>query len=420
MTAMTHIPTTSVLSQPLRLPCGLTLPNRIMKAAMAESLADQSSAPSEALVDLYHRWAGGGAGALITGMIGVARGINEAHAVVVDEESDPAKLAAWARAVHWRDARLLGQIAHPGRQAPVTVTRHPVAPSALPPVRRSHAFGPSRALTAEEILELVERFGNTAALLETAGFDGVEVHAAHGYLVGQFLSPATNRRTDEWGGDLDGRARFLLEIVRRIRQRVGSGFAVAVKINASDFRPGGFDIDDSAHVVGRLGGEGVDLIEISGGTLESRSSCLSVRADDEGTDPDAYFAGFAPRLRAMTDVPLALTGGLRSRHVMEQLLADRVVDIIGLGRPLVEMPDCPQRLLDGEMERLELVGPPNPGGMGELLWYTAQFRLLAQGKEFNPEYARWHLAFDLLRAAAEQPAATMRNKWAALLHRPVR
>jgi 2,4-dienoyl-CoA reductase-like NADH-dependent reductase (Old Yellow Enzyme family) len=377
------------LAQPLTLPCGLALPNRILKAAMAEGLADLSTCDvSPALVRLYERWADGGAGTLVTGNITVRRGPADVPMVCLDERTDVDALAGWAAAVHMRDVRLLGQVVHQGRQATILSARHPVAPSALPPVRGNRLFGSSRALRPDEVVDLVERFAAAAALLERAGFDGVELHAAHGYLIGQFLSPATNLRTDEWGGDLSGRSRFLLEIVRRVRDRVGAGFAVAVKINASDFQPGGFDVEDSAHVVGLLGAEGVDLVEISGGTYESRSGALGVGADVPGATRDSYFAGFAPRLRQVTDVPLALTGGLRSREVMEGLLREGVVDVIGLGRPLVEQPEAPHGLLAGTLDRIEVVGPRSTAAQNQLLWYMAQFQRLGNGQDFDAHLSR--------------------------------
>jgi 2,4-dienoyl-CoA reductase-like NADH-dependent reductase (Old Yellow Enzyme family) len=241
--------------------------------------------------------------------------------------------------------------------------------------------------------------------VEQAGFDGVQLHAAHGYLIGQFLSPATNRRTDEWGGDLAGRSRFLIEIVRAVRARVSAGFAVTVKLNASDFRPGGFDIDDSTHVAGQLGHLGVDLIEISGGTYESASGCLGVQPGEAGTTPDAYFVGFAPRLRAITAVPLALTGGLRTRTVMERLISDGVVDAVGLARPLVQQPDLPARLLDGSCDAVRLSSTPNGSGLFEFSWYMAQFRRLAAGGDFDPDYPIHRVQLEYLISAAAQYTA---------------
>lgn len=312
--------------------------------------------------------------------------------------------------------RLIGQLVHQGRQTTVLVARHPRAPSDLPSVRRNRLFGSSRALTDTQITDLIDRFADAAVMLEHAGFDGVEIHAAHGYLIGQFLSPVTNLRTDQWGGSLDSRARFLLEIVRHIRARVSPGFAVFVKINASDFQPGGFDIDDSAHVVRLLENVGVDLVEISGGTYESTSGALGVRPAEPGTSKDAYFAGFAPRLRQVTSIPLALTGGLRSRAVMEALIRDGVVDMIGLARPLVEHPDAPRGLLDGTTEQINLTGrtPRNPSA---LLWYMAQFQRLANGQDSDPNYSVRNLQQHVLTMSAQQALTNARHTVSHLLHR---
>ena len=409
---------TSVLAQPMVLPCGLILPNRIMKAAMGEGLASASTSDvTPALIRLYERWADGGAGTLITGVISIQRGAADASLVCLDGGTDTQALADWATAVHRRDVRLIGQLVHQGRQATILVARHPLAPSALPSVRGSRVFGASRALTGDQITDLIDRFATAAVMLEQAGFDGVEIHAAHGYLIGQFLSPATNLRTDQWGGSLENRSRFLLEIVRRIRDRVGSGFALFVKINASDFQPGGFDIEDSAHVVGLLDSEGVDLVEISGGTYESASGALGVRPDEPGTSKDAYFAGFAPRLRQSTAIPLALTGGLRTRAAMEELIRDGVVDAIGLARPLVEQPDVCHGLLDSTTDRIELIGPPSAGGASELLWYIAQFQRLANGQDFDPDYSIRSLQQHMLVTVGQQALTNARHTITHLLRR---
>ena len=302
---------TTVLAQPLTLPCGLILPNRIMKAAMGEGLANPTTSDvTPALIRLYERWADGGAGTLITGMINIQRGTGYASLVSLDEQTDTQALADWASAVHRRDVRLIGQLVHQGRVATVLDDRHPLAPSALPAVRGSRIFGSSQALTSAQITDLIDRFATATVMLEQAGFDGVEIHAAHGYLIGQFLSPTTNLRTDQWGGVWPTGPGSCWRSCAASGSQVDPGFAVLVKINASDFQPGGFDVEDSAHVVGLLDSEGVDLVEISGGTSESASGCFGVRPDEPGTSKDAYFAGFAPRLRQVTSTPLALTGGL--------------------------------------------------------------------------------------------------------------
>ena len=416
-TMSTTSATTTVLAEPVELPCGLVLPNRILKAAMAEGLAHPWAADvTPSLIRLYERWADGGAGTLVTGVLCVERGAEGGTSVVLDDRTDTALLKQWAEAVHRRDTRLIGQIQHPGRQANVFATRHPMAPSALPPVRGSRLFGASRAMTAAQVEAMVTRFADAAVMLEDAGFDGVELHAAHGYLIGQFLSSETNFRHDDWGGDLPRRARFLLDIVRSIRRRVPPGFAVAVKINASDFRPGGFDVEDSAAVVGMLGGEGVDLIEISGGTYESPSGCLGVQPGEPGTARDAYFAGMAPRLRAMTDVPLALTGGLRSRTVMERLISERTVDVIGLGRPLIERPNLPEGLLGGASDGIVLTPCPLPPRL-EVFWWLNQFRRLGNGCDFDPDYSARQAQRDTVIGLLTQVAATTRAHAVGLLKR---
>ena len=410
----TGVPALSPLAEPLTLPCGLTLPNRLYKAAMAETLAAPNGDPSDALIQLYRLWADSGAGMLITGDIGVNLAAADATAVRLHGRSDLAGYARWAEVVHARDVRLFGQIFHMGRQASRTVAWRPIAPSATPPVLGLPLFGASRALTTGEIAGLIGDFAAAAGALQRAGFDGVEVHAAHGFLVGSFLSPFSNRRTDDWGGNAEERARFLLEVIRAIRSRVDPGFAVAVKINASDFRRGGLEVTDSAHIVGLLDGEGVDLVEISGGTFESTTTALQVREEDPGISPDAYFASFAPRLREMTSAPLALVGGLRSGDVMAALVRDGVVDAVGLARPMVEFPDAPRRLLHGETERLELSRPPTGSALNELSWYTAQFHRLGAGRPFDPALSGAAVARAYARSLLRQLGEAGRRTIAAL------
>lgn len=409
-----------MLAQPLRLPCGLQLPNRILKSAMSEHLGNVVTGdPTHDLVRLYARWARGGAGTLVTGHIMVDRSqLEDPSNVVADEASDIVELARCTEAVHDYGARLIAQINHPGRQTPRTGSLHPVAPSAVAALEPHWYFAPPRELTGEEVGALVERFAVAAAVLERAGFDGVQVHAAHGYLVGEFLSPAVNQRTDEWGGDLDGRSRFLREILSAIRARVAPSFAVLVKVNVSDFRPGGFDAEDSARLVAGLGDEGVDLVELSGGTNEHPEGLMHGMGREPETEADAYFASFAPRMRAVTDVPLALTGGLRSRSVMERLVADGTVDVVGLARPLVVRPELPRDLLSGQADSVTLRPPAMPGsgrtaGMLELGWYMAQFRRLARGQQLDPGYPAWRSVLGTLGRSASVPlqrtAATVRR-----------
>lgn len=237
------------LNSPLELPCGATLPNRLAKAAMTERLADLHSRPTPALEQLYRLWSAGGAGLLLTGNVQVDRGHLEAAGnVAIDGTEDAAALAAlrgFASAAKSGGAKVWMQISHAGRQTQKNINPHPKAPSAVTVALPGGRFGEPVALTGEEIIALIGRFAHAAGVARETGFDGAQIHAAHGYLISEFLSPRINLRTDEWGGALDGRARFLLETVKATRAKVGADFPVSVKINSADFQRGGFSFEDS-------------------------------------------------------------------------------------------------------------------------------------------------------------------------------
>ena len=375
------------LADPLDLPSGLRLPNRIAKAAMTENLADADNQPTEALQRLYARWARGGAGLLVTGNLMVDRRFLErSRNVVADEHLDVSRLAAMREAA--AGTPVLAQINHPGRQTNRFVAWTPVAPSAGAAVPMMGLFGKPRGLSAAEVEDIVVGFGRAARLSAEAGLDGVQVHAAHGYLLAQFLSPRINKRGDRWGGAVADRARALLECVRASRRAVGDG-TVAVKLNSSDFRHGGFTEDDAEEVVRLLVDEGLDLLEVSGGTYED-PALFGLSAHQRGArgEKEAYFASFAQRARgAAPGTPIMLTGGIRTRSVMEELLASGHVDVIGLGRPLAIDPDLPAKLLDGhEGTELPSYDLPTVAGMaGESEWYEAQIGRMGEGKEPDPD-----------------------------------
>jgi len=257
------------LHDPLPLPCGLILPNRIMKSALSESLGTAGHAPDERLIRLYGRWGEGGFGLIVTGNVMIDRTqLGEPGNVAVTDERDLDALTRWAKAAKQGGAHVWMQVNHPGRQANPLAARHrPVAPSAIAP--GIPGMLTPRALTEAEIADLIQRFATTARVAETAGFDGVQIHGAHGYLLSQFLSPLSNRRTDDWGGDPARRMRFALEVVRSIRGAVRPEFAVSIKLNSADFQRGGFSETESRAVLEALSPEGLDLIEISGGSYES-------------------------------------------------------------------------------------------------------------------------------------------------------
>lgn len=380
----------ATLDAPLTLPSGLVLPHRIAKAPMTENLADADNQPTPALEQLYRRWAAGAAGGLlVTGNLMVDRRFLErSRNVVADEHLDVARLARVREAA--AGSPVIAQLNHPGRQTNRFVASRPVAPSAdAGAVKMMGLFAKPRALTSAEVEGIVAAFGAAARRCEQAGLDGVQVHAAHGYLLAQFLSPYVNRRTDRWGGDLAGRSRALVESVRAVRAATGDGFTVSVKLNSSDFRHGGFTEDDAEQVVRLLVEEGVDLIEISGGTYENPALFGEVEglAEGGGSHKEAYFAGFARRVRESAgSVALMLTGGIRTRDAMEALLADGGVDLIGLGRPLAIEPDLTARLLAGEHGRpLPRYTLPTVAGLaGESEWYETQIARMGRGQEPDP------------------------------------
>lgn len=350
------------LSQPLPLPCGAILPNRLAKAAMTEGLATSKGVPTEALATLYGLWSDGGAGLLLSGNILVDRDhLERPGNVVIDRLPDlemKDALARWASAATRNGNHFWAQLSHGGRQTMKIVNPHPRAPSAVKVGLPGGQFGEPVALTVEEIRQLVHRFAEAAVACQQAGFTGVQVHAAHGYLMSSFLSPRTNQREDAYGGSLENRARALLDTVRAVRAAVGPAFPVAVKLNSADFQKGGFAFEDSLQVARWLQEASVDLIEISGGTYEQPKllDIEGIEAVEEQNVAhstiarEAYFVDFAQAMQDKVDIPLMVTGGFRRRDAMEQALESGAADLIGIGRPMCVDTDAPARLLAGAQE----------------------------------------------------------------------
>ncbi|MDA3623923.1 NADH:flavin oxidoreductase/NADH oxidase family protein [Saccharopolyspora sp. WRP15-2] len=338
----------SELFSPLPLRSGAVLGNRIAKAAMEENLADDGQLPGHELLALYRRWAAGGAGLLITGNVMVhAEALTGPAGVVLDENSPLEPFTEWAAAAKSGGGSVWMQINHPGRQVDAAMPGVVWSPSAVGVDlgRHSKRFGRPVAMSPEQIEATVTRFAVTAARAEQAGFDGVEIHAAHGYLLSQFLSPLVNRRTDAWGGSLENRARMLLDVVRAVRAAVSPTFAVAVKLNSADFQRGGFDADDARQVIAMLDALGVDLVELSGGSYESPA--MSGRPADERTRArEAYFLDLARDLVRTSPLPLMLTGGITRRDTADEVLASGVA-LIGMGTALAVTPDLPERWRQG-------------------------------------------------------------------------
>ncbi len=378
---------TATLDQPLTLPCGVTLVNRIGKSAMSEQLADRDNRPTPELARLYERWGRGGIGLLITGHVMVDRlSLGEPLNVAIEDDSDLKALAAWATAAKIGGAKAIVQLNHPGRQAQPGLSAETVAPSAVRLTASGARFPKPRALTGEEIQDLIARFATSAEVAVRAGFDGVQLHGAHGYLISQFLSPLVNQREDEWGGDPERRRRFLIEIFRAVRGAIGPSRILSVKLNSADFQRGGFDEDESLRVITELEREGIDLLEISGGTFE-RPAMVQNRQKASTRSREAYFLEFAKRARAAVEIPLMLTGGMRSASAMSEALRDGI-DVVGIARPLCIEPDLPNALLSNPrtVSRLKPVSTGlralNPPA--ELFWSGIQLRRMANGQEPNP------------------------------------
>ncbi|MGW7567600.1 NADH:flavin oxidoreductase/NADH oxidase family protein [Streptomyces tendae] len=335
---------TSELFSPLPLRSGQVLKNRIAKAAMEENMSGDGQLPDEQLFTLYRRWAAGGTGLLITGNVMVhAEALTGPAGVVLDEGAPLAPFAEWAKAGRSGGGAIWMQINHPGRQVASDMPGVVWGPTDIGVSLGKHSsrFGRPSAMTPQQIEETAARYAVTARRAEQSGFDGVEVHAAHGYLLSQFLSPLINKRTDQWGGSLENRARMLLDIVRTVRAAVSPSFAVAVKLNSADFQRGGFDADDARQVIEMLEPLGVDLVELSGGSYESPA--MTGRPADARTQArEAYFLDLARDLVKTSQLPLMLTGGITKRATAEKVLESGVA-AIGMGTALAVTPDLPDR-----------------------------------------------------------------------------
>jgi len=380
---------------------------------MTEGLATPEGLPSDELNRLYGLWSDGGAGILLSGNIQVdpdhlERPGNVIVAGVPNNEMKSA-LASWASVGTRNGNHFWAQISHAGRQTQTNVNKHPKAPSAVTLGLPGGQFGKPGALTEAEIEDIVQRFAVCAKACQEAGFTGVQVHAAHGYLLSQFLSPRTNLRQDKYGGSLENRARALLDVVNAIRAAVGPAFPICVKLNSADFQKGGFDFADSLQVAKWLEQASVDMLEISGGTYE-QPQLLGVEGVEEVEQQEvapstvareAYFVDFALAMQKEVSIPLMVTGGFRRRSSMEEALANGA-DMVGIGRPMCVMTDAPNQLFNGleELPRFESTltfFPPwlnflnrlktlrTLGTFGVQYWFYAQLELLGQAGAPQPE-----------------------------------
>jgi 2,4-dienoyl-CoA reductase-like NADH-dependent reductase (Old Yellow Enzyme family) len=381
--------TRASLAAPLTLPGGAVLSNRIAKSAMSEGVADAAGHSTAGLETLYRRWAGSGAGLLLSGNIQVdpwhlERPLN----VVVSDHSGFEALRRLAAAGTSGGAHFWAQISHTGRQVDAKINGAPLAPSTVEiDVMRGigYEFAPPRAMSEAQIADAIDQFAFTAKTVKAAGFTGVQLHAAHGYLIAQFLSPHSNTRADRWGGPLENRARFLLETLAAVRAAVGPTFPVSIKLNTSDFQKGAFTHAECVALTGMLNDTNLDLLELSGGSLE-QPKVVGAALKDEGEDKlpqstrkrEAYFVEFAGAVKAAARMPVMVTGGFRTVAGMAEALENGELDVVGLGRPMIADPETPRKILSGKIERT--LSPENALSLFHLLgWNNMQLERLAAG-----------------------------------------
>lgn len=332
----------------LALPNGTQITNRLAKAAMEENLADLNHAPSDELIRLYQAWAEGGVGLMITGNVMVdRRAMTGPGGVVLENAEHKARFEQWAKVARSHGAQVWMQINHPGRQMQAAMGQTTVAPSAvaMDMGKFSKQFAVPKAMTEADIAEVKARFVTTAALAEQSGFNGVQIHAAHGYLLSQFLSPITNKRDDQWGGSIENRARLLVDIVKDVRAAVGHTFSVAVKLNSADFQRGGFSQDEAKEVVAMLNPLGLDMIELSGGSYEAPAMQGDAR-DGRTLAREAYFLEFAKDIATVATMPIMVTGGVRRLPVVEQVL-NSGIHMVGIATALSLNPKLPREWQSG-------------------------------------------------------------------------
>lgn len=328
------------IAKPLTLPNGRRIENRFLKSAMSETMANDRQ-PDERYATLYRAWADGGPGIVVTGNVMVdSRALAEPGNVVVEDQSNLRMLRKWAQAGTINQNDLWLQLNHPGRQSPNYLSAQPAGPSAVP-IDGPNAgyFNPPRALTNAEVHDIIGKYVRSAEIAQTAGFTGVQIHGAFGYLVTQFLSRTANRRTDEFGGSLENRMRFLIDIYRGIRESCGAQFAISLKLSVLDLDVEGFTEHDLIAVVEEMAALGIDLIEIAGDNYE---------------DSAVGFSGVAHMLHRLVDVPIALSGGFRNISTMEEAIGRQDADMIGICTPMAVMPDLPNRIFAGDYQPVRL------------------------------------------------------------------
>ena len=382
------------IAEPLKIK-NTTFKNRIIKGAMSEALANQAGQPNHLHLGLYEAWAKGGLGCAITGNVMVDyRAKNEPGVVVIETERDLVKLKEWADIGKKYGMVQLIQLSHPGRQCPKGLNKETVAPSAVPfsPLLAT-TFATPRELREDEILDIIQRFATSAVICEKAGFEGIQLHGAHGYLISEFLSPLTNKRNDQWGGSIENRMRFLLEIYKAVRAETSDDFIISVKLNSADFQRGGITEEEVVEVFKAIDTAGIDLIEISGGTYEApaMAGAKVEKRKQSSIAREAYFLDFAEKIRKEVKCHLMVTGGFRTVVGMNAALDSGACEFIGIARPLAVETDLTDRLIAGQDVRYAVeqiktgISFVDKMAIMEIIWYAAQFKAIGEGKKPNPK-----------------------------------
>ncbi|KPJ78603.1 MAG: NADH:flavin oxidoreductase [Deltaproteobacteria bacterium SG8_13] len=337
----------SILFEPITIG-SLILPNRFVRSATWEGMAGDDGRCTDRLIELTVKLVEGGIGLIITSHSYVhRRGQAGPWQLGIYGDSLIPGLTRMTRAVHERSGKIVAQLAHAGLYADTQLTgRSPLAPSAVSDAGETVP----EEMRAADIQQLVAAFAAAAARAKTAGFDGVQIHAAHGYLLSQFLSPRFNRRSDAYGGNVINRARIVLEVLAAVRQQVGPDYPVLIKMNTGDYLEGGLELTDALEVGVLLETAGIDAIELSGGTGAS-GKLRPVRAGIHREEQEAYFEAAAREFRKRVRVPLLLVGGVRSFSVADRIVSQNIADCISMSRPFIREPDLVNRWKSGDRSR---------------------------------------------------------------------
>ena len=378
----------------LQLPNGQIIANRIAKAAMEENMADINQAPSRELKQLYKAWADGEPGLLLTGNVMIDRhAMTGPGGVALENEEHLDSFREWADVARNKGVHFWMQLSHPGRQTMANLGQQALAPSAIALDLGSFSkmFATPKAMTEDDIQDVIRRFATSARLAEKAGFTGVQIHGAHGYLLSQFLSPLSNHRSDRWGGSLENRARLLLEVIHAVRAAVSPSFCVAVKLNSADFQRGGFDETDARAVVEMLNPLPIDLLELSGGSYEAPAMQGEAR-DGRTLAREAYFLEFAAEMASVATMPVMVTGGIRRLPIVKQVL-DSGIAMAGIATALTLEPQLIKHWREGrdlnpQLKPIDWKRKPL-ASLATLAVVRDQMRRLSRGRLPNPKVIPW-------------------------------